>query len=115
MNILSYKGYHGKFAYAPEEDIFHGEILHLADVITFQGRSIDELKQALADSIGDYLEFCTLSGKTPQKPYSGKFNVRIPPELHQRVVTQAIHDGKSLNMWVAETLDRATSTHGSHS
>lgn len=50
MNILSYKGYHGKFAYDPEEDIFHGEILHLADVITFQGRSIDELKQALADS-----------------------------------------------------------------
>ena len=66
MNILSYKGYQGKFAYDPAEDIFHGEILHLADVITFQGRSIDELKQALADSIDDYIEFCALNGKTPQ-------------------------------------------------
>ena len=115
MNILSYKGYQGKFAYDPAEDIFHGEILHLADVITFQGRSIDELKQALADSIEDYLEFCHLSGKTPQKPYSGKFNVRIPPELHQRIVTKASHDGKSLNMWVAEALDHAASANNSHS
>ncbi len=87
----------------------------IADVITFQGRSIDELKQALADSIDDYLEFCTLSGKTPQKPYSGKFNVRILPELHQRIVTRASHDGKSLNMWVAEALDHAASANNSHS
>ena len=53
MNILNYKGYKGRFEYDPEADIFHGDVLGLADVITFQGRAIDELKQALADSIDD--------------------------------------------------------------
>ena len=51
MNTLTYKGYQGRFDYDSEADIFHGEILHLNDVVTFQGRSIDELKQALADSV----------------------------------------------------------------
>ena len=55
MNILTYKGYQGSFEYDPEADIFHGDVLHLADVITFQGRSIDELKTAMADSIEVYL------------------------------------------------------------
>jgi predicted HicB family RNase H-like nuclease len=41
--------------------------MNLADVITFQGRSIDELKQALADSVEDYLEFCALKGRRPEK------------------------------------------------
>ena len=76
MNILEYKGYHGRFEYDPEADIFHGEVLHLADVITFQGRSIDELRQALADSVEDYLEFCAEQGRAPEKPFSGQFVVR---------------------------------------
>ncbi len=44
------------FEYDPEADIFHGEVVNLSDVITFQGRSIDDLKQALSDSVEDYLE-----------------------------------------------------------
>jgi predicted HicB family RNase H-like nuclease len=107
MNILTYKGYQGRFEYDPDADIFHGEVMNLADVITFQGRAIDELKQALADSVEDYLEFCALKGRKPEKPYSGRFNVRIPPELHQRIALQAATDGKSINHWVADTLGQA--------
>lgn len=53
MNTLTYKGYQGRFEYDSNADIFHGEALHLNDVVTFQGRSIDELKQTLADSVED--------------------------------------------------------------
>ncbi len=67
MNILKYKDYHGAFAYDAQADIFHGEVMHLNDVITFQGRSIDELKAALADSVEDYLDFCAEEGKEPEK------------------------------------------------
>jgi predicted HicB family RNase H-like nuclease len=106
-NLLCYKGYQGKFAYDPEADIFHGDVLHLVDVITFQGRSIDELKTALADSIEVYLEYCAKKGRKPQKPYSGNFNVRVPPETHQRIAARAARDGISLNKWVAKALERA--------
>ncbi|MDR0466534.1 MAG: type II toxin-antitoxin system HicB family antitoxin, partial [Deltaproteobacteria bacterium] len=89
MSILTYKGYQGSFAYDPDADIFHGDVLHLTDVITFQGRSIDELKAALAESVEVYLEYCAKKGKEPQKPFSGTFNVRLHPEIHQRLAVRA--------------------------
>ena len=109
MSILTYKGYQGSFEYDPDADIFHGDVLHLTDVITFQGRSIDELKEALAESIEVYLEYCTKKGKEPQKPFSGTFNVRLNPETHLRLAMRAAHDGVSLNKWVARTLEKAVS------
>lgn len=99
MSIMIYKGCQGRFEYDADADIFHGEVINLADVITFQGRSIDELKEALADSVEDYLNFCAEKGKTPEKPYSGRFNVRIALE--------AARGGLSLNSWVARTLAKA--------
>lgn len=107
MSIMIYKGYQGRFEYDADADIFHGEVINLADVITFQGRSIDELKEALADSVEDYLNFCAEKGKTPEKPYSGRFNVRIAPEVHQRIAQEAARAGLSLNSWVARTLAEA--------
>ncbi len=104
MSMITYKRYCGVFDYDAEADIFHGEVMHLSDVITFQGRSIDELKEALKDSVEDYLESCAQKGKTPQKPYSGRFNVRLDPELHQRIALEAASSGKSLNGWVADAL-----------
>lgn len=107
MSVLSYKDYHGCFEYDQEADIFHGQVMNLTDIITFQGRSIDELKQALADSVEDYLEFCAEEGKTPEKPYSGRFNVRLSPKVHQLLALEAARDGVSLNSWVAQTLSKA--------
>ncbi|MDR3353912.1 MAG: type II toxin-antitoxin system HicB family antitoxin [Synergistaceae bacterium] len=60
---MTYKGYQGSFEYDPEADIFHGDVLNIADVVTFQGRSIDELKTALAESVDVYLEYCEKRGK----------------------------------------------------
>ena len=111
MSMLNYKGYHGVFDYDQEADIFHGEVVNLSDVITFQGRSIDELKTALAESVEDYLEFCATKGRAPEKPYSGRFNVRLDPILHQRIAVEAASSGKSLNGWVADALQQAVEHH----
>jgi predicted HicB family RNase H-like nuclease len=109
MSILTYKGYQGRFEYDPEADLFHGDVLHLTDVVTFQGRSIDELKAALADSVEDYLDMCDDIGKSPQKPFSGRFNVRLSPELHQKAARSAIVEGMSLNTWIAHAVEKAVS------
>lgn len=111
MSVLTYKGYHGNFEYDEDADIFHGQVMNLSDVITFQGRSIDELKQALADSVEDYLDFCADEGKTPEKPYSGRFNVRLNPEVHQRIALEAARNGVSLNNWVAQILSKSVDHH----
>lgn len=107
MGILTYKGYQGRFEYDPDADIFHGEVLNIVDVVTFQGRSIDELKTALAESVEDYFDLCAEVGKQPQKPFSGRFNVRISPELHQKIVQKAALEGMSLNNWVSSRLEQS--------
>ncbi|TXM70523.1 type II toxin-antitoxin system HicB family antitoxin [Methylobacterium sp. WL69] len=108
MTMMRCKGYEALVEYDEEADLFHGEVINLRDVITFQGRSVDELKQALSDSIDDYLAFCVERGEEPEKPYSGQFVVRVEPVLHRAVVSAAKRAGISLNKWVARTLERAT-------
>ena len=111
MSMLTYKGYQGSFEYDPDADIFHGDVLHINDVVTFQGRSIDELKAALAESIEVYLEYCAKKGRKPEKPFSGSFNVRMSPDIHQRIAMQAARDGVSLNKWVTGALAKAVEHH----
>lgn len=107
MNALSYKGYEAIITFDEEAEIFHGEVINLRDVITFQGASVAELKQALQDSVEDYLEFCASRGEAPDKPFSGQFVVRVEPPLHRAVVNAARKAGLSLNKWVATTLEKA--------
>jgi predicted HicB family RNase H-like nuclease len=56
--MMEYKGYIGIVEFDDEAGIFHGEVINLRDVITFQGESVQELRQAFQDSVDDYLAFC---------------------------------------------------------
>ena len=105
---MEYKGYTGIVEFDDEADIFHGEVANLRDVITFQGRSVDELREAFEGSVDDYLAWCTERGKEPDKPFSGKFMVRVAPETHRDISTAAQKSGKSLNAWVADNLASAS-------
>ncbi len=102
--MIEYKGYFARVEFDDEANIFHGEVINLRDVITFEGESVDELRKAFTDSVEDYLEFCSERGEYPEKPYSGKFLVRVGPELHKALVIQARKNGKSLNTWVNDAL-----------
>src|SRR5580658_5940903 len=106
---MQYKGYIAKVAFDDEAAVFHGEVVNTRDVITFQGKSVESLTKAFQDSIADYLAFCKERGETPEKPLSGKFVTRIPPELHRQINAAASMCGKSLNAWVAEQLESAVS------
>jgi predicted HicB family RNase H-like nuclease len=83
--MLNYKGYIGHVEFDDEAEIFAGEVINTKDVITFQADTAHGLKQAFIDSIEDYFEFCKERNEDPEKPFSGKFNLRISPELHREV------------------------------
>ena len=107
MNSLSYKGYVGIFNYDEDADIFHGRVIGLRDVITFEGRSVGELKKALAGSVDDYLDFCRERGESPEKPLSGKFVLRVDPSLHRAIAISSERKGQSINTWIKERLEEA--------
>jgi predicted HicB family RNase H-like nuclease len=106
---MKYKGYEAVVEYNEEAHLFHGEVLHLRDVITFQGESVAELEQAFHDSIDDYLDFCVERGEEPEKPYSGKLILRLDPELHKAITYQARRSNKSINTWISEALEHYSS------
>src|SRR5579872_396419 len=108
--MMEYKGYLGKVEFDDEASIFHGEVMNTRDVITFQGESVAELKKAFEESIDDYLRFCAERSEEPDKPFSGQFVARIPPELHRKVNLAASVSGKSLNAWVSEQLQSAVAS-----
>jgi predicted HicB family RNase H-like nuclease len=108
--MMEYQGYLGQVQFDAEANLFHGEVINVRDVITFQGRSVEELLQALKDSVEDYFEFCAELGKEPEKPFSGRVTIRLSPEQHRKVVLAAAQAGEALERWIAETLDRAAGT-----
>ena len=101
---MTYKGYTAYIELDEDAGIFHGEVIDTKDVITFQGSSVKELKKAFKDSIDDYLEFCKERGETPDKPFSGKFILRVPKELHRKIFVKAIKKGQSLNNFITHSL-----------
>ena len=106
--MMTYKGYSGSVRFDDEAEIFHGEVIGLRDVVTFQGTTVDELKQAFHDSIDDYLDFCESRGEQPDKPFSGKFLLRVDPLLHRRLAELSANDGESLNNWIVSRLGELT-------
>lgn len=102
--MMTYKGYLGQVEFDDEANIFHGDVINMRDVITFQGESVGELRQAFIDSVDDYLAFCTKRNEKPEKPYSGKLIVRMSPDLHRLAVQQAVKSSKSLNQWVNQAI-----------
>lgn len=105
--MLKYKGYSGIVEYDSEGKIFTGEVVGLRSVITFQGRSPEEIEASFQESIDLYLNWCETDGIAPEKPYSGRFNIRISPELHRSIATQAAIEKKSLNEWAIEAFEKA--------
>ena len=102
--MLKYKGYIGKVEIDDEAGVLHGEVINIRDVITFEGASVAEMQKAFRESVDDYLAFCAQRGENPEKPFSGKFVVRLPADLHRKAYVQAKLADQSLNGWITEVL-----------
>lgn len=106
MNIMIHDDYKAKIEYDADLDLFRGEILGLNGGADFYGRDPEELRLEFQKSLDIYLEVCREKGIEPQRQYSGRFNLRIPPELHERLAIAAQAEGKSINRLAQEALRR---------
>jgi predicted HicB family RNase H-like nuclease len=104
MNAMTYKGCTAAIEYSDEDACLVGHILGIRDVIGFHGNSVDEMRQAFEEAVDDYLETCAKTGLTPNKPYSGKLVLRLPPEFHARLAIEARIKGQSINSLVLDSL-----------
>jgi predicted HicB family RNase H-like nuclease len=107
--MLEYKGYSGVLEVDDEVGVLFGRVIGLRDVITFEGDTVPEAVQAFHDSVDDYLTLCAKRGEKPEKPFSGKFLVRIKQDLHRALANMAELRGMSMNALVEEALNEKVS------
>jgi predicted HicB family RNase H-like nuclease len=104
MNVMNINGYSAKIEYDPELDMFRGEILGLNGGADFYGKNPKELRAEFKKSLEVFLEVCKEKGIEPRRHFSGKFNLRISPELHEQLAIAAQAEGKSINTLAQEAL-----------
>jgi predicted HicB family RNase H-like nuclease len=107
MNKMSYRNYAAMVEYDAVDKLFVGHILGIRDIVGFHGSTVEELETAFHDAVDHYLEVCDKLGQDPQKSYSGKLTLRIPPEIHLAVATAAELNKKSINQWATDVLRQA--------
>ena len=101
---MTYKGYIGHVEFDDEQHILTGYVVNTRDVITFQGESVSEVEKEFHASVDEYLAWCVEDGIVPGKPYSGKFVVRVAPDLHQKAAIEAKRRGISLNRFIEQSV-----------
>jgi predicted HicB family RNase H-like nuclease len=105
-NVISYRGYHAEIKYDPSADAFHGRVLGMRDVISFYGRTPDDLRDEMKAAIEDYMAWCREEGARPEKSWAGKLTLRPDEEVRRRVLIAAAARGQSVNAWINQVIDR---------
>ena len=109
-NTLQYKGYTGNVQFDADDLIFYGRIMGMKKAhISYEGKTVDALVEDFRNADDDYLNMCADDGIEPEKPFKGSFNLRLEPDLHKRLVVNALNEGVTLNAYVKAVLEKAIS------
>ena len=103
-NYMHYKDYVGSVEFSEEDAVFHGKVVGIKSLISFEGDSVSTLVEDFHNAVDEYLDFCAENGKEPEKPFKGSFNVRIGAELHRKAAMSASAKGVSLNAFVEDAI-----------
>jgi predicted HicB family RNase H-like nuclease len=109
-NYLHYKDYIGSVEFSEVDAVFHGKVVGVKSLISFEGDSVSAIIEDFHNAIDEYLEFCAETGKQPEKPFKGSFNVRIGTDLHRKAALAAFARGISLNTLVEDAIKQTVNT-----
>ena len=106
--MMEYKGYIATIEYDDSVELLHGEVINAAPypIVSFEAADVEGLKREFRISLEEYLASCKEDGVEPQRPFSGKLNLRLGTDLHRRVAISAAQNGMSINSWIKDTLER---------
>jgi len=108
--MLEYRGYTGVFEFDATIMSFVGHVVDLRDDIYFEGSSVTDLRDSLVRAVDQYLRVCDQRGEQPDRPYSGRFNVRVEATTHRRISAAAAASGVSMNEWLTEVIESRLET-----
>ena len=104
-DFIVYKDFVGSVHFNADDEVFFGKIEGIDDLVSFEGKTVAQLKKAFKEAVDDYLALCEESGKRIEKSYKGSFNVRISPDVHRKAKRLAIMKGVSLNQFIQKAVE----------
>ncbi len=107
MNTMTINGYQAVISFDPEIQMFRGEFVGLNGGADFYAEDVEGLKREGEISLRVFLEACERRGVEPRKHFSGKFSLRVDPEIHEAAAIAAAAHGQSLNQWATEAIRQA--------
>lgn len=105
--MIEYEGYTGVVEFDRELRSFTGHVVDLRDEIYFEGASVEELEASMKRAIDHYLAICAKRNEEPDRPFSGKLNLRLGADLHRAAALAAAAEGESLNNWLVKVVETA--------
>jgi predicted HicB family RNase H-like nuclease len=103
-SYLHYKEYAGSVEFSEADAVFHGKVVGIKSLISFEGDSVTAIIEDFHHAVDEYLDFCAANGQPSEKPFKGSFNVRVGADLHRKAALMASARGVSLNALVEEAL-----------
>jgi predicted HicB family RNase H-like nuclease len=110
--MIEYKGYLGAIEFDPDLRVFTGYVVDLRDEIYFEGDSVEALEASMRRAVDHYLTVCEQRQEDPERPFSGKLNLRLGPDLHRAAALAAAAEGQSLNQWLSSVVAAAANSEG---
>jgi len=109
MNVMEFDGGHkAVIAYDPEIEMFRGEFFGLNGGADFYAKDAEGLKREGEISLRVFLDMCEEDGVSPRKA-SGKFALRLDPDVYAQAGLAAKAQGMSLNQWISQVVREAAS------
>ncbi|MCL2596439.1 MAG: type II toxin-antitoxin system HicB family antitoxin [Paludibacter sp.] len=105
-NILTYKGFIGSVQYSADDSVFFGKIEGINDLITFEGETVQELKDNFRYMVDEHIRDCEVENISVEKSYKGSFSIRLTPDLHRKAAITAKSRGYTLNAFVKKAIER---------
>lgn len=96
-NILKINGYSAKISFDSDREYFRGEFIDINGYADFYATDIKGLYDEGEKSLSIFLKACEEDGISPDKSYSGKFILRMSPQLHSKITTIAISEDTAIN------------------
>jgi len=103
-DVITYKGFIGSVHFAAEDRVFYGKVEGINDLISFEGKTVDELEEGFKYMVDEHIKDCENNHLPLEKSYKGNLNIRLAPELHKKAVHDAALKGISLNQYINEAI-----------
>ena len=107
-DALNYQHYCYRVIWSEEDEEFIGLCAEFPS-LSYLDENRDTAFEGISELVQDILTEMQDNGETIPEPlsaknYSGKFQVRIPPELHRKLAMEAAEENVSLNRYISHKL-----------